>query len=128
MKNITDIISQNEEKIKEISSFLHQYAAPKDKIISTVREIHPKFNEDLYDKCTDTDYGICIRTDAARMIVSRFIAESDRKSDEHKWKKRISCRLPDDEYKVIREAMLKSGFTTFQEFIRFVLKTYAEVE
>ena len=128
MKHNKNIIPQKTENIKAIKLFLPEYAAPKDKIVSTVQEIHPKFDEDLYDKCADPDYGVCIRSDAARMIVSRFVAESSGKSDCHKWKNRISCRLPDSEYDAIRDSMLKSGFTTFQEFLRAVLKMYAGVD
>lgn len=122
MKNNIGIIPQNEERI---NTDITPYVASKEQVISTVRELHPKFDGDLYDKCADEDYGVCIRRDAARLVVGKFVARSDRKMCDHKWKKRITCRLPDAEYDAIKDAMDAAGFTTMQEYVRFVLKTYA---
>jgi hypothetical protein len=99
-------------------------------MVSVVQTIYPKFDKTLQSKCERGDvYGIAIRNDAMNALLAKFAPEAGRpaerrKGDRHRLTCRVSCRLSEDEFRLLQQHVKTDGFGTMQTWLADQIQKY----
>lgn len=105
---------------------------PAKEMVSVVKEIYPKYDKTMQSKCErGSEYGIRIRQDALEALYTKFDPEKlqkdkKKKTDGHKLKCRISCRLPDEVYAELQRHIKEDGFKTMQDWLTYTVEKYIQ--
>ena len=100
---------------------------PAKEMVEVVRGIYPKYDKTIQSKCENSKlYGVELKRDAMKALIDKFAPEYNRirKSDGHKLKCRIHCRLEDLEYEKLMRNIRADGYTTVQDWLTAVVKRY----
>lgn len=125
-------INQDDKKIK--GKTLQDLRLSKNllaiEMVTTVRELYPKYDKFLQSKCERGDeYGIDLRADAMKALLEKYAPEElerERRlrSDRHRLKRRVCCRLEDAEYAELVKRIGEDGFDTMQAWLAFKIRAY----
>lgn len=107
---------------------------PSKELVAEVRKMYPKYDKPLQSKCErGEDYGIELRRDALEALFEKYAPEQleamkRRRSDTHRLKCRISCRLEDDDYNHLMVFMKDDGFTEVQAWLTNMVRNYIKAK
>ena len=99
-------------------------------IVAMVRGIYPRYDKSLNSKCERGDeYGITLRTKAMAALLAQFSPEivekvKHKRDGGHKLKRKVMCRLPEDEYSLLQQRIRAEGYATMQSWLRDTIKRY----
>lgn len=99
-------------------------------LVRTVRELYPRYDKSLQSKCErSAEYGISIRNKAMAAILAKYSPEivekvKRQRDGYHKFRKKVECRLPDDEYDRLQQRIRREGYVTMQSWLRAVIQEY----
>lgn len=105
---------------------------PAREMVSVVREIYPKYDKTMQSKCErGHEYGIRIRQDALEALYAKFAPDKlqeneKKKTDGHKLRCRISCRLPDEVYAELQKHIKEDGYKTMQDWLTYTVDKYIQ--
>ena len=100
---------------------------PAKEMVEVVRAIYPKYDKTVQSKCENGKlYGVELKRDAMNALIDKFAPEYKRirKSDGHKLKRRIGCRLEDLEYETLIKNIRADGYSTVQDWLTAVVRKY----
>lgn len=118
------------------------------RVVSAVQDAgFPGYDRTLHSKCLKPEHYGIMRVPEAEEAVQSLLAEKASKAKEkpshanitaeaavrarkdgHKFKRRISCRLPENEYRAVHKSFKASSDKTMQDYLRRVLKEHLEKE
>lgn len=102
---------------------------PSQQMVEIVRRIYPKYDKPLQSKCESPNvYGVQLKPDALKALYMEFDPDAwekyKRKTDGHKLKNRISCRLDDETFKALVAKSQADGFKTINDCLVDLVKAY----
>ena len=102
-------------------------------IAEAVQELYPRFDRYLLSKCeSDGAYGVQIKHDALKALYQRFAPDlwekRQRRTDGHKDRSRIYCRMNEEIYTKLITKIKRDGFSTVQEWIMEQVTAYINGE
>lgn len=126
------IITQNQEKIntEPLRDLRLSRNISTGDMVQTVRALYPKYDRYLKSRCEHSaEYGVVIRPKAIEALLEKFApdlleAERKRRNSFHRLKRRIACRLADEEHEALLRYMKDEGFDTTQARLSFHVKHY----
>ena len=95
-------------------------------IVEAVQTVYPKFDKPLLSKCEHpADYGVTVLPSAlkaARSLVPDW--KPKRRSDQHKHRFTIRCRMDEETHKALTEKVHRDGYATVQDWIMERVRDY----
>ena len=103
----------------------------------------PKLDKSIVSKCRKPElYGCRLHEDGFTMIRLSVFGETEavatprvrkksagvckRTSGEHRFKCRLSCRLPDEKYELFKECIRRDGYATVNDALLTLVLTYVD--
>lgn len=105
---------------------------PAKDMVAVVQELYPKYDKTMQSKCErGSEYGVDLRPDAMEALYRRFDpgsleARRRKKSSGHRLTCRISCRLEDEDYRVLQQYIQADGYQTMQDWLTDMVRQYIE--
>lgn len=103
---------------------------PAKDMVAVVQELYPKYDKTMQSKCErGSEYGVDLRHDAMAALYQRFDpgaleARRRKKSSGHRLTCRISCRLEDEDYRVLQQYIQADGYQTMQDWLTDMVRQY----
>lgn len=103
---------------------------PAKDMVETVKAIYPKFDKALQSKCEHGDeYGIELMKRAMDELYSIYAPEMLQqikhiRDGRHKLKKKVMCRLPDEDYELLQQYIREDGYATMQDWLSLQITKY----
>lgn len=103
-------------------------------MVMTVRDIFPKYDKMLQSKCEHGDvYGIDIKTKAMDVLLAKYapellVKEKHRRDGCHRLKRKVMCRLEDEEYDELVKRIKEDGFDTMQAWLTYKIRAYLKTK
>ncbi len=126
------IIPHDEDDVKAIllKSFRVDMKVPAKDLVKIVRTLYPRYDKTLQSKCErSSEYGIAIRNKAIDALIEKYapdiLASIKHKRDGcHRLKRKVTCRLEDDEYAELLRRIKQDGFKTMQSWLQYHIHKY----
>ena len=105
---------------------------PAKDIVAVVQRLYPSFDKSALSKSEHGDkYGITLKRDALDMLIDEFAPEAKnavkkRRDGGHRLTCRISCRLEENDYSALQQAIKANGCKTTQEWLTETVKKYID--
>lgn len=98
-------------------------------MVSTVQQLYPKYDKMLQSKCERDEYGIDLKPRAMDALLEKYapeLLEKERhqRDGRHKLKRKVMCRLTDEEYDALKKRIKEDGFDTMQAWLAFTIRRY----
>lgn len=95
---------------------------PAREIVAVVRRLYPKFDAPTLSKVESKEYGTELPRDALELVYQTFAPElvpllHQPKPDPRRLTCRVSARLPDEDYRLLKERMEADGYDTNQAWL-----------
>lgn len=131
-------LSINQDREKSKGNLLRDLRLSKNiqakEMVTTVCGLCPKYDEVLQSKCEHGDeYGIDLRADAMEALLEKYAPaelerERMRRSDRHRLKCKVCCRLRDAEYAELMKYIVEDGFDTTQAWLALYIRAYLKAK
>lgn len=130
ISNNTDaIVANSKQEVKSenaIQRLRIERHIPVSQMVEVVRTLYPGYDKPLHSKVDNGDkYGIRLRADAEKLLISHFAGNERkrRKSDKRKKPKRIQARVSETVYGALQRHLLNAGIT-MQDFLEELILKY----
>lgn len=125
-KSTTSIVDNLPADVKALRALRSERHIPVTDIVEVVASIYPKFDRYLLSKAEHGDeYGIRLRADAERDLMTKFAIKSQGRAEAHRKPnrskpKRITCRLAETTYGALQRLIERNGMT-MQAFVETLI-------
>lgn len=105
---------------------------PAKEMVAIVRQIYPKYDKTVQSKCENTqDYGTVLAADAMETLYKYFgkpppEPTKSTRHGKHRYACRITCRLPDADYKALQQRIKAEGYSTMQDWLANIVHRYLQ--
>lgn len=98
-------------------------------MVATVRGLYPKYDKMLQSKCEHDEYGIDLKPKAMDALLEKYAPDLLEKArherdGRHKLKRKVMCRLTDEEYDALKTRIRQDGFETMQAWLTYMIRHY----
>ena len=103
---------------------------PAKDMVAVVQELYPAFDKTMLSKSEHGDrYGVTLRRDAMDALIDTFAPEAKaafkkRRAGGHRLTCKIACRLENDDYSALQQAIRANGYATTQDWLSDIVKEY----
>lgn len=117
---------------------------PAKEIVQVIKSRYPGYDKMLQSKCENpVKYGVGLTAEAMQLIIEAFAPElltvsadvpdeeiivedkpcaAPKRSDTHRLKRRLHCRLEDEDYEALKKYIHEEGFDTVQAWLTYVVR------
>lgn len=98
-------------------------------MVTTVQNLYPLYDKTLQSKCERDEYGIDLKPKAMDALLEKYapeLLEKERhqRDGRHRLKKKVMCRLTDEEYAALKKRIKEDGFDTMQAWLAYTIRRY----
>ena len=113
----------------DLQSLRLSHSIPARDMAETVQKIYPRFDRYLLSKCESPEvYGVQIRHDALKALYLKYDPEAwtkrKRRTDGHKNRSRVYCRMDEATYKKLIAQIRQDGFKSVKDWIMDQILAY----
>ena len=125
-KSTKSIVANLPDDVKALRALRSERHIPVADIVEVVASIYPRFDRYLLSKVEHGDeYGIRLRADAERDLMTKFAIKSQGRAEAHRKPnrskpKRITCRLMETTYEALQRLIEQNG-VTMQGFLEALI-------
>lgn len=116
-KSTKSIVANLPDDVKALRALRSERHIPVADIVEVVASIYPRFDRYLLSKVEHGDeYGIRLRADAERDLMTKFAIKSQGRAEAHRKPnrskpRRITCRLAETTYGALQRLIERNGMT-----------------
>lgn len=122
------------EEGADMADELHNLSLSKNlstkEIVAAVQKHCPKFDKTLLSKVKHAEeYGVTLKPDVLNKVIDQLVPDEKaaikkRRDGHHRLTCRISCRLKDDDYSALQQAIKADGYNTMQNWLTDLVREY----